>query len=74
MARYEFNQIFKENPNGTLTPTKTIDIRGAVFGSSVTFGPGVAFGGIDIFKLKDHAIEADEENGILIIRGFYHER
>ena len=69
--KYNFNQIFLENPNGTLTPRLTVQIGGAIFGPQVNFGPGVSFGGVNIFDFKGFPIEAEEENGILIIKGFY---
>ena len=68
---YKFNEIFQENPNGTLTPIRTIRLGSATLGSSVTFGTGVSFDGINVFDFKNFAIEADEENGVLVIKGYY---
>jgi len=69
--KYDFDAIFRRNPDGTITPRRTIQIGSATLGSSVTFGSGVSFSGVNIFNYVGAAVEADEENGILIIRGFY---
>lgn len=71
MQRYNFYDIFRENPDGTLTPKRTIRLGAATLGSSITFGPGVSFGGINIFQFKGAAIAGEEENGVLVIKGFY---
>lgn len=69
--RYNFDQIFTENQNGQLTPIRPVNINGVTFGPGVSFGPGVLFGGLNIFDYKNNAIEGDEEDGVIIIRGFY---
>lgn len=71
LGRYKFFEIFRENQDGTLTPTRTIRVGPATFGSSVTFGPGVSFGGINFFDFKGNDIQAEDENGVLVIKGFY---
>jgi len=69
--RYRFNQIFRQNPNGSLSPLQPVNINGITFGPGVSVGPGVFFGGINIFDFLNNAIEADEINGIFVVRGFY---
>lgn len=70
--KYKFNEIFRENPDGTLTPKVTINVGGtATFGSGVTFGPGVSFGGVNFFDFKGSDIEAEKKKGVLVIKGFY---
>lgn len=70
--KYQFEEIFEKNNNGTLSPKdKAISIGGVVFGPGVSFGKGVLFGGINIFDFIDKDIEADETNNVLVIRGFY---
>lgn len=71
MKRYRFVDIFQENPDGTLTPRKTINVNGMVFSPGVSFGPGVAFGGVNFHEYKNLDIAAEEEEGVLIIKGFY---
>jgi hypothetical protein len=69
--RYNFDEIFDENVDGSLTPRRTIRIGGATIGPGLTFRQGVNFSGIDFFQIRGRAIEANEEAGILVIRGYY---
>lgn len=71
--RYKFDDLFTENPDGSLTPKKTIRIGSATFGSSVTFKPGVIFSGVNIFDFKgcDIEVEEDQATKILSVKGFY---
>jgi len=70
--RYKFNEIFRENPDGTLTPKITINVGGtATFGSGVTFSPGVSFSRVNFFDYRGLDIEAEEKKGVLVIKGFY---
>lgn len=69
--RFRFYDLFRENPNHTLTPIRTIQIGGAVIGRGVTFGPGVIFGGIEIYNFRGNDIDAEEVDGVMVIRGFY---
>lgn len=71
LKRYEFQDVFQESSDGSLTTKRPININGVTFGLNVTFGPGVSVGGVDFHKYKYRAIAAEENNGILIIRGFY---
>jgi len=70
--RKKFSEIFKENDDGSLSPRMTIKIGGIILGGeSVKFTRGVKFAGIDIFDYYGKDIEVKEENGIIIIGGFY---
>ncbi|MBI5754223.1 hypothetical protein HZA40_03730 [Candidatus Peregrinibacteria bacterium] len=69
--RYQFNEVFTENKDGTLSPIKKIRVGGVSFGPGVSFGSSAAFGGINFFQYKGHELEADEENGILVIKAIY---
>ena len=71
MNRYRFLDIFQENPNGSLSPRVRININGVEFGPGVTFSQGVSFGGVDIYQYRNLDIAAEEQNGVLVIRGFY---
>ena len=71
MNRYKFSDILQENPDGSLSPRVRINVNGVTLGTEVTFRQGVAFGGIDFFEHKNQDTAAEEQNGILIIRGFY---
>ncbi len=71
MDRYDFFTIFQENPDGSLTPRMPTTVNGVTFGQTVSFGPGVSFGGVDFHRYKGKAILGEEKNGVLIVRGFF---
>lgn len=67
-----FNFIFRQNPDGSITPTKTVNINGVTLANgAVSFGPGASFGGINIAKFVGHDFEVDESNGVYSIKGVY---
>ena len=70
--RYRFNEIFREEEEMLIT-LYTIKIGPVIIGPGMRFGKGVSFGGINIFEFIGKDIEADEDNGFLIINGFYDE-
>jgi len=69
--RFAFLDVFQRNPDGSLTPRRIINVNGITFGPGVAFGRGVSFGGVDFFNFQNYDIAADEENGVLVIKGFY---
>jgi hypothetical protein len=69
--KIKFLEVFKENNDGSLTPQRPIFINGISFGPGVTFQKGVAFGGVDFHLYKYWDIEAEDNNGVLDIKGFY---
>jgi len=70
--RYKFLDIFQENADGSLTPKRQIYVNGVTFGpGGVTFQNGVAFGGVNFHLYKYWDIAAEEQNGVLVIKGFY---
>lgn len=69
--RYKFNDIFRENEDGTLSPVRQVRIGGVSFGPTVSFGPNAAFASINFHQYKGHDLEADEEDGVLVIQGIY---
>jgi len=71
MVRFDFWQVFKEERPGVLTPVRLVKIAGAVLGPGVMFTNGVSFGGVNIFDYYGYPVEADEVDGVLIIRAFY---
>jgi len=73
LQRYAFLDVFQENPDGTLSPRRLINVSGVTFGPDVTFSAGVAIGGIDFHKYKNRPIAAEDKEGALIIRGFFQE-
>ena len=71
LQRYEFQDVFQENLDGTLSTRRPINVSGVGFGAGVTFGPGVVVGGIDFHKFKYRPIAGVEKDGTLIIRGLF---
>lgn len=71
MERYKFLEIFSENSDGSLSPKKPININGVTFGQGVSFSPGVSFGGVDFHRYKYLDIAAEDQGGLLIIKGFF---
>ncbi len=69
--RYKFLEIFQENTDGSLTPKRQIHVNGITFGPGVNFQKGVAFGGIDFHLYKYWDIAAEDQNGVLTIKGFF---
>ncbi len=71
MKRYKFFDIFQKNPDGALSPKRTISVNGIIFNPGVSFSPGVSFGGVDFHRFKYLDIAAEEQNSIVVIKGFY---
>lgn len=67
--RYNFNEIFKENPDGSLTPIRRIRIGGVELGPGVTFSRGAYFGGVDFTLFRGHRIEVNQEGDVFIVQG-----
>lgn len=71
VKRFEFYDVFGQNADGSLSPKRQINLNGISFGPGVAFSRGVIFGGVDIFQFLGRPIAALEENGVLIIKGYY---
>jgi len=69
--RLKFSEVFSKKPDGSITPLRPIKIGGVSLGPGVSFSKGVSFSGVDISKYDGSDIEADEADGILVIKGFY---
>ena len=72
MGRFQFSEIFQENPDGTLSPKNRIIVNGITIGPQAHFRPGVKFAGIDFFKYRHMDIAAEAQAPDLYeIKGFY---
>lgn len=69
--RYQFNQIFRENPDGSLSAVRQLRVGGVTFGPGISIGQNAVLGGINFYQYKDHEFETEDENGILIIKAIY---
>lgn len=71
MARINFNSIFEQRPDGTLTPLQRIRVGGVELSPGVIFSKGVAFGGIDFTQFINHDLEVETDGEILVVKGIY---
>lgn len=71
--RYKFNQVFREEEDGRLTPMHHVQIGGVSIGPGITFGSGVEFSGVNIHDFKGYDLEVEEKDNKLVVRGFYKE-
>lgn len=69
--RYTFWQLFRILPDGKITPTQILNVKGVVIGPGITIGPGAYIGGIDFFKIYGRDMAVRIENGVYIIMGYY---
>lgn len=71
VMRLNFNQVFRQNSDGSLASVRSVSIGGVVLGPNVTFSRGVKFGNIDLTDYIGWDLEADEENGVLVLKTLY---
>ena len=69
--RYNFNEIFKDNPDGSISPIRRIRVGGIILGTEVAMRAGVSLGEVDFFQFKGHVIDADPDGEILVIKAIY---
>lgn len=70
--RFNFDDVFVENADGSLRPKRTVRLNAVTMGPSVSFIPGVSFGGVDIHQYKNRPIAGKlVEDNVLEIFGFY---
>lgn len=68
--RVNFNDIFTVQ-NGVISPKVQIHINGVTMGPGISFGSGVAFGGVDLTQLVGKDLEVEVQNGVYTIKGVY---
>lgn len=72
LKKVNFNDLFLENSDGSLTPKRIIQVGSVTFGPGVSFGPGAVFSNIDFFAIKGNEIAITEDSrGTAIIKGYY---
>lgn len=69
--RINFWKIFQVHPDGSIEPIRRIRIGGVEFGQGVRFRRGVSFSGIDLALHVGRDFDAEEENGVLVLKGIY---
>lgn len=68
--RVNFNQLF-EIQNGMISPKVQVHINGTTMSPGISFGGGVAFGGIDLSQFVGMDFDVEIQNGIYIIKGVF---
>jgi len=48
-----------------------VKVNSITIGPGVSFGHGVSFGGVDLTMYRNFDIAAEEEDSVLVIKGFY---
>lgn len=72
IERLNFNEVFDENPDGSLSPKVRLNVNGIEFGpGGISFTRGVSFGGVDFSKYKGLPIAVEKVGDVFILRGFY---
>ena len=71
MSKLNFFEIFKNNPDGSIEPIRTVRIGGVQMNPGVEFGRGVLFGAINLFDYIGRDFEVEDQNGLIIITGIY---
>ena len=69
---YNFNEVF-DFSNGRITPKQQVRIGSITLGPKASIGSGVAIGGLNITDFVGKDVAVTEEDGILVIHGFYNQ-
>jgi hypothetical protein len=65
----KFDQIFKTNDNGSISPIYVVQVGGVTMSPGVSFTPGVSMGGVDIASYKGHDLLVDTAKGVIVLKG-----
>ncbi len=71
VLRIPFNEVFRENADGSLSLLQTIKINGTELSPSVTLNKGVIIGGVDFFQFKGFPLAGEKEGNALRITGYF---
>jgi len=71
VQRYRFTDIFRENPDGSLSPKRSIEVSGTIFEPGVFFQKGVYVSGIDFHEYKNWDLAVEPNGKTFRIKGFY---
>lgn len=69
--KYKFSEVFRENPDGSLSPTQKIMAGGVTVSANASIKPGMIIGGVSFHQFMDRELEAEERDNILVITGIY---
>ena len=65
----DFWEIFRQNPDGGIQPTRVVKIGSVKMGPGVVFGPGVSFGGVNLAQYAGRSLRIQEDQEIITILG-----
>jgi len=70
--RVDFSELFTVQ-NGMISPKTNVQIGGAIIGPGGSFSAsgGASVGGVDLSQYIGKVLEADNQNGVWVIQGFY---
>lgn len=69
--RVPFSQVFRVNPNGSVSPKTTVVFGGVTMGPGVSFGKGAFFGGVEITAHIGKDLEIEHKGGTVILKSIY---
>ncbi len=69
--RTRFFSLFRQLPNGKLTPRRVLNINEVTIGPGVSIGPGALIGGLDLFKILGRDLSFEVRAGITYIDGYF---
>ena len=70
-VRVSFWQVFQQAPGGGIAPRVPVQIGGITMSPGVSFGSGVAFGGVDLAAIAGRDLQVQTAGGVVIITGYY---
>jgi len=68
--RMHYDDLFKRNVDGSVSPVQIIQINGEILNSGVKIVSGETYGGINISAYAGHDMLVDTAKGVVIIRKF----
>jgi len=72
IKRYKFEELFRTNPDDTLSPIRPIVVNQVVFDITSRFwNSSSSSAGVNFFRHKNQDIAAEEKDDRLIIKGFF---
>ena len=69
--RVRFSDVFRKNPDGSISPRSQVYINGLTMGPGMAFAKGVSFGGMDLTAFADKDLEVEQKDGVVHIQGHY---
>jgi len=70
--RIKFWDIFRENPNRTMSPTRTVRIGSVTLTPNVTFSSAASFNGVNLAEFAGRDLEVEQGvDGVAEIKSYY---